>query len=92
MKKILVVGSLNMDLVTVCKKAAIGGETIFGKDFFNSPGGKGANQAVAISKMGSNTYMLGMVGADNFGKQLKNNLKANGIMWTMLQQLISQQA
>lgn len=68
-----------MDLVTVCKKAAIGGETIFGKDFFNSPGGKGANQAVAISKMGSNTYMLGMVGADYFGKQLKNNLKANGI-------------
>lgn len=44
MKKVVVVGSINMDLVTRCKRAPKGGETLFGEEFFQVPGGKGANQ------------------------------------------------
>lgn len=53
MKKVVVVGSINMDLVTRCKRAPKGGETLFGEEFFQVPGGKGANQAVAIGKLGT---------------------------------------
>lgn len=79
MKKVVVVGSINMDLVTVCKKAPIGGETLFGKDFFQVPGGKGANQAVAIAKLGTEVTMLGKVGKDSFGQDLINAMKADGV-------------
>ena len=62
MKKVVVVGSINMDLVTRCKRAPKGGETLFGEEFFQVPGGKGANQAVAIGKLGTEVTMLGKVG------------------------------
>jgi ribokinase len=75
MKKIFILGSLNIDLSISCDLFPIPGETVIGKDFFSNPGGKGANQAVAAAKAGGNVIMLGAVGKDSFGKQLKNNLK-----------------
>lgn len=75
MKKVVVIGSINMDLVTQCKRAPLGGETLFGDRFFQVPGGKGANQAVAIGKLGSSVTMLGKVGEDSFGEELINSLK-----------------
>ncbi len=79
MKKILVVGSLNMDQVTKVKHTPKVGETINGEGLELIPGGKGANQAVAMAKIGANVTMIGMVGADDFGKQLKDNITAMGV-------------
>lgn len=76
MKKILVVGSLNMDLVTRVKATPQVGETVLGNGFDQIPGGKGANQAVAMGKLGGQVAMLGCVGDDEFGVALKSNLKA----------------
>ncbi len=75
MKRIFVLGSLNIDLSISCNLFPVSGETVIGKDFFSNPGGKGANQAVAAAKAGGNVIMLGAVGNDSFGKQLKKNLK-----------------
>ena len=79
MKKIVVIGSINMDLVTVCERAPEGGETLFGTEFFQVPGGKGANQAVTMGKMGCDVTMLGMVGNDIFGKELLSSMKDSGV-------------
>ena len=79
MKKVVVVGSINMDLVTVCNKAPLGGETLFGKEFFQVPGGKGANQAVAIAKLGTEVTMLGKVGNDSFGQELIKAMEKDGV-------------
>ena len=79
MKKVVVVGSINMDLVTRCKRAPKEGETLFGEEFFQVPGGKGANQAVAIGKLGTMVTMLGKVGKDSFGKDLINSMNASGV-------------
>lgn len=75
MKKVVVVGSINMDLVTTLKKVPVGGETIFGNSFSQIPGGKGANQAVALGKLSGDVTMLGMVGNDSFGNDLIKSLK-----------------
>ncbi len=79
MKKVVVAGSINMDLVTVCERAPKGGETLFGKEFFQVPGGKGANQAVAIAKLGTQVTMLGKIGNDSFGKDLVASMKNSGV-------------
>lgn len=79
MKKIVVVGSINMDLVTICNRVPEGGETLFGEEFFQVPGGKGANQAVAIGKLGTDVTMLGKVGKDSFGKDLIEAMKKSGV-------------
>lgn len=79
MKKVVVIGSINMDLVTVCKRVPVGGETIFGEEFFQVPGGKGANQAAAIGKLGTEVFMLGKVGKDSFGKDLIEAMKNSGV-------------
>lgn len=79
MKKIFVLGSLNIDLSISCELFPISGQTVIGKDFFANPGGKGANQAVAAAKAGGNVIMLGAIGNDFFGKQLKSNLKKSKI-------------
>ena len=79
MKKVVVAGSINMDLVTVCERAPKGGETLFGKEFFQVPGGKGANQAVAIGKLGTQVTMLGKIGNDSFGKDLVASMKNSGV-------------
>ena len=79
MKKIVVIGSINMDLVTICVRAPNGGETLLGTEFFQIPGGKGANQAVTIGKLGSRVVILGKVGDDLFGKELLSSMDKNGV-------------
>ncbi|MDQ3003837.1 MAG: ribokinase [Chloroflexota bacterium] len=79
MPDILVVGSLNTDLVVRAPRFPQPGETISGEDLQVIPGGKGANQAVAAARLGSSVSMLGRVGKDNFGDLLLNNLKSNQV-------------
>jgi len=79
MPKITVAGSLNMDLCVETPRVPVMGETILGGGFFTSPGGKGANQAVAAAKLGAEVTMLGRAGSDAFGTQLIDNLRSNGV-------------
>ncbi|NTU55508.1 MAG: ribokinase, partial [Anaerolineales bacterium] len=79
MPKILVVGSLNADLVVRAPRFPRPGETISGEDLQVVPGGKGANQAVAAARLGAHVSMLGRVGRDNFGSFLLDNLKSNNV-------------
>lgn len=79
MKKIVVLGSINMDLVTFCERAPIGGETLLGKEFRQIPGGKGANQAVAMGKLGAEVTMLGKVGTEGMGDILLSSMKNDGV-------------
>lgn len=78
MADILVLGSLNMDLIVRTPRLPAPGETILGTSFSTAPGGKGANQAVAAAKLGAPVKMIGRVGADEFGKTLRSNLNALG--------------
>ncbi len=84
MKKILVIGSLNLDLVTNVDKTPMVGQTVNGEGFVKSPGGKGANQAVAIGKLGGNVSMLGMLGRDEFAETLRTRLKDSGVDTSLL--------
>lgn len=79
MSHILVVGSLNADLVVRAPRFPQPGETISGEDLQVIPGGKGANQAVAAARLGSKVSMLGRVGKDNFGGFLLDNLSSNKV-------------
>lgn len=79
MKKILVVGSLNMDIVLETPHMPQVGETISGKSISFIPGGKGANQAYAIGKLGGDVAMIGAVGTDASGSALTDNLKNVGV-------------
>lgn len=72
----IVFGSINMDLVATTPKLPTPGETLLGSNFFTVPGGKGANQAVAMARLGVATSMVGRVGDDNFGNQLLKTLLA----------------
>ena len=76
---IVVVGSLNMDLVIRTPRFPGPGETIIGSAFHTIPGGKGANQAVAAAKLGAQVIMVGRVGDDAFGDQQLANLSQLGI-------------
>ena len=76
--KIVVVGSLNMDVVAFAARIPVPGETIFGHSFFTAPGGKGANQAYACARLEGSTAMLGRVGDDEFGRRLCENLRLTG--------------
>jgi ribokinase len=78
-KPVVVVGSINMDLVARVERIPRPGETLTGTDFRTTPGGKGANQAVAAARLGWPTAMLGAVGRDVFGAALKANLEAAGV-------------
>ncbi|MDN5276439.1 MAG: ribokinase [Clostridiales bacterium] len=80
MKKICVVGSLNMDLVVTVDRFPKPGETIIGREFATYPGGKGGNQAVALGRLGADVLMIGKLGNDLFGKQYLSNLKENGVV------------
>ncbi|RLL46989.1 ribokinase [Oceanobacillus piezotolerans] len=77
--RITIVGSINMDLVTTVTKFPKQGETVLGKEFHTSPGGKGANQAVAAARLGADVSIIGKVGHDAFGKELYLHLKKEGI-------------
>lgn len=79
MNKILVVGSLNMDMVVNAPYIPKVGETIIGSNFQTNPGGKGSNQAVAISKLGGHVKMLGCVGKDEMGQTLIDSLEKAGV-------------
>jgi ribokinase len=76
---IVVVGSINMDLVVQVAQFPKAGETLLGGDYAQHPGGKGANQAVAAVRAGAAVRMIGRLGADAFGQQLKTGLATEGI-------------
>lgn len=78
--KVLVIGSLNMDLVVHVPRVPNDGETILGTEFHRYFGGKGANQAVAVARQGVSTLMAGRVGADAFGRDQIASLQAEGIV------------
>jgi ribokinase len=76
---VVVFGSINMDLVARTSRLPVAGETLSGYSFATIPGGKGANQAVAVARLRIPTQMVGRVGADQFGQALLASLKASGV-------------
>ena len=79
MKKIAVVGSINMDITCKTERFPKAGETIFGENLQYVPGGKGNNQAVAAARLGGDVTMFACVGEDLFGQRLIDNLQQNGV-------------
>lgn len=79
MKNILVIGSINMDMVIHAPRLPELGETIIGNGFATIPGGKGANQALAAARLGGNVKIIAAVGRDIYGNALIENLKCNHI-------------
>lgn len=79
MKPIVTVGSINMDLVSVSDRIPRPGETVIGRTFHANSGGKGANQAVAVARLGYPSILLGMVGEDALGAELLETLKGYGV-------------
>lgn len=79
MGRVIIFGSMNMDLSIECDRMPQGGETISGHDFITNPGGKGANQAVAASRLGAPVRMIAAVGADGFGNELVVTLEKAGV-------------
>ena len=78
-KPIVVVGSINLDLVGATHRIPIAGETVAGLSFQTFPGGKGANQAVAAARLGGSVSMLGKLGTDVFGVQLRESLEQSKV-------------
>lgn len=76
---IYVLGSINMDMVAVAPYMPQSGETLTANKYYSNAGGKGANQAVAIAKLGGNVKMIGKVGTDTYGKYMKDNLASYGV-------------
>jgi len=76
---ILVIGSMNMDLVVQTETFPKKGETVVGKEFQQAPGGKGANQALAAAKLGADVEFIGACGDDYFGEELISSLQAGGV-------------
>ena len=85
MPDILVIGSLNADLVVRTPRFPAPGETISGGDLAIIPGGKGANQAVAVARQGTSVAMVGRVGSDSFGPTLIQNLQNNKVDTNLVQ-------
>jgi ribokinase len=79
-KRIVVVGSINLDLVGATQRIPIAGETVAGLRFQTFPGGKGANQAVAAARLGASVSMLGKLGTDAFGAQLRESLEESKVI------------
>jgi ribokinase len=78
-RRIVVVGSINMDLVTQASRFPQPGETLLGQGFVTVPGGKGANQAVAAARLGAEVALVGALGRDAFGDQLHDGLRREGV-------------
>ncbi|MDQ2740484.1 MAG: PfkB family carbohydrate kinase, partial [Actinomycetota bacterium] len=76
---IVVLGSINMDLVTTTGRLPKPGETLLGNTFSTVPGGKGANQAIAVAKAGGRVQFAGAVGDDDFGDRLRAALMEGGV-------------
>jgi len=81
---IIVFGSINMDLVVYSDKQPAKGETILGNSFDTFQGGKGANQAVAVSRLGIPVSLIGKVGTDVFGDELLENLNSEQVDTSMV--------
>jgi len=79
MPKVIVIGSLNMDLIVRAERRPATGETVMGSDFQVLPGGKGLNQAVAAARLGAETLMAGRVGNDDFGRRLRAFIAAERV-------------
>ncbi len=79
LNKIIVIGSMATDFVVTTKVKPNQGETVFGEKFDTNFGGKGANQAIAASRLGAEVAMLGHVGTDRFGNEIVENLNVNGV-------------
>lgn len=79
MKKILVIGSINMDFIVNVKRSPEVGETVLADGMKLMPGGKGANQAYAAGKLGGQVAMLGAVGRNSYGEQLSASLQKAGV-------------
>ncbi len=77
--KVIVFGSINIDLIVNTSKLPLPGETILGENFTTMPGGKGGNQAVGLAKLGIETTLIGRVGGDDFGVTLLDSLKRNHV-------------
>ncbi|MBR1226030.1 MULTISPECIES: ribokinase [unclassified Bradyrhizobium] len=79
MGRVFVAGSINMDVVATADRHPLVGETVAGNAVLYFPGGKGANQAVAAAKLGGSTTLIGRLGTDAFGQQLRAFLAAQGV-------------
>src|SRR5437667_6330096 len=79
MGRVFVAGSINMDVVATAERHPRIGETVAGTSVLYFPGGKGANQAVAAAKLGAATRLVGRLGNDAFGEQLRAFLVAQGV-------------
>jgi ribokinase len=77
--RIVVIGSLNMDLTVRASRLPRPGETVLGSDFYQAPGGKGGNQAVAAARLGARVRMAARVGPDAFGDALRASLEREGV-------------
>ena len=82
---LVVIGSINMDLVVRTPRMPLPGETLLGSDFHTIPGGKGANQTVAVARQGAAVKIVGCVGNDDFGQAQWRCLNAEGIDLSLLQ-------
>jgi len=78
-KRIVVVGSINLDLVAATDRIPIAGETVRGFSFRTFPGGKGANQAVAAARLDGSVSMIGRLGSDAFGVELRDSLEKSNV-------------
>src|ERR1700761_6388655 len=78
-KRIVVVGSLNVDLVASVPRMPEEGETLTGQSFATYPGGKGANQAVCAARLGAGVTMVGRLGSDSFSASLRSELESIGV-------------
>lgn len=76
---VVVFGSINLDLVVEVPRLPMRGETVIGNRFFSAAGGKAANQAVAVAKLGTTVNLIGQVGDDSFGQTLLENLQEAGV-------------
>ena len=83
----MVIGSISTDFNVQTDRRPKVGETVKGQSFSTSFGGKGANQAVAAARLGANVHMVGTIGSDEFGHLLIDNLEANGISTTLVEQV-----
>jgi len=82
--RVVVLGSVNADLVLRCAALPLPGETVHGRDFLTLPGGKGANQAIAAARLGASVAFIGCVGDDDFGRTAQSVLAGEGIDTTHL--------
>ena len=85
MNNIIVIGSASIDLVVETNIVPDAGETVLGEHFFTTPGGKGANQAVAAARLSDHVFMIGAVGDDAYGEQILSNLRQNGVDTSMME-------